>query len=115
MLAGADVPCLLTADFSSQKQVKRRNLPLECPERSGRGGFALSWQPAFPGEGMGDDGVEVLELRTPIERRTDAPDVGHQRRRIARPPAGDLDRKVAAAGALDRLDHLEHRRAVPIA
>ena len=48
-----------------------------------RRGVALARQPLFPGERMGDDGVEILELRAPVERRADAVDIGHQRGRIA--------------------------------
>src|SRR6476661_7814090 len=81
---------------------------------TGAGG-PLVRQPALPGERMADDGVEVVELRPPVECRLDAGHVGDQRGRIAGPAAGALDRKVAADRAPHRLDHLEYRGAAAVA
>src|SRR6185503_14975638 len=81
---------------------------------TGAGG-AFGRQAALPGERMADDGVEVVELRPPVERRLDAGDVGDQRGRIAGPAAGALDREIAADRAPHRVDHLEHRGAAAVA
>jgi len=48
---------------------------------------------------MGNDGVEVLELRPPVERRSDTVDIGHQRRRVAGAAGADLDREIVPAGS----------------
>ena len=64
---------------------------------------------------MPNDGVEVLELGPPIERRTNAGNVGHQDGRIARSPSRHLDREIRPAHLLDRIDHLQHRGPAPVA
>ena len=61
------------------------------------------------------DRVEIVELRRPAELRAQAPAVGDDRGRIACAAAGEPHGKVAPAHALDRLDHLQNRGAVPIA
>src|ERR1039458_7095918 len=64
---------------------------------------------------MADDGVEVLELRAPVERSANAIDIGHQRGRIARSPSANLYDKIASADPPHRVDHLEHRRSATVA
>ena len=75
----------------------------------------LPRQPPFPGQRVGDDGIEIVELRPPVERRVDARHIGDQRGRITGAAAGNLDGKFAPAGAAHRLDHLEYRMAVAVA
>ena len=57
-------------------------------------------QLVFPGQRVGDDGVEVLEAGLPVERRVNTGNVSHQGGRIARAPPFDLDREIDAADLL---------------
>jgi hypothetical protein len=42
--------------------------------------------PAFPGERMSNDGLKIVKARVPAERLPDKLSLGHDPRRIARPP-----------------------------
>jgi hypothetical protein len=79
------------------------------PHRSGlgAGSRAAIHQLPFPGKRMPRDGVDVVELRRPVEQRADAAGVGHHGGRIARSPVAQADREVDPGDALDRLDHLQ--------
>ena len=79
------------------------------------GSLARLGEPAFPGEGVLDDSVEIVELRRPAELRAQALAVGDDRRRIARAAGGEAHGKIAAARALDGLDHFKDGTAVPVA
>ena len=70
---------------------------------------------ALPCQRVRDDGGEIVELRLPSERGRDAVACRDDLRRIARPAAGELDLEIDAGDALDRIDHLEHRKAVAVA
>src|ERR1700674_4794385 len=107
--------CLLKRKFSSQKVIKNAEYRANFAWRSAGGAFAAAQQPPFPCQRMGDDGVEVLELRAPIESRANALDIGHQGRRIAGAASAYLHREVATACTPHRIDYLEHRRPAAIA
>src|SRR3954452_5304401 len=72
-------------------------------------------QPPLPGERMRHNGVEVLELRRPVERGADAADIGHEADRIAGPASDHLHRQLQPGDALDGGDHLQQLIAVAIA
>src|SRR5271169_4450693 len=113
MLAGAGVSLPADGGTCKPKCNKKWN---SAPEFAARlGGFAFARQSPFPGERVADNGVEVVELRAPVERRPHARDIGHQRGRIAGAPCRDCDRKIALADAPHRLDYLEYRSAVAVA
>jgi hypothetical protein len=62
----------------------------------------------FPGKRVRNDGIEVLELRSPGQRRTDAVYICHQRGRITGAPRRNLNRKVASACPPHRADNFKH-------
>src|SRR5689334_17968257 len=77
-------------------------------------GLALG-EATLPGEGLLDDGREVVVARRPAKPLADAVGPGDERGRVARPPWRDADREVDPGHALHHLDHLEHREAATIA
>src|SRR6185436_7572025 len=64
---------------------------------------------------MADDGVEVVELRFPAQRLSDAVGGSDRHRPVAGAAAGELNREVMTGGAADRVEHLAHRIAAAVA
>src|SRR5690606_30569602 len=69
----------------------------------------------FPGQRMADDRVEIVMDGRPAEPRLDPRWIGNDRRRIAGPARRAAHLDGAARHALDRVENLPHREAVPIA
>src|SRR5262249_25081857 len=69
----------------------------------------------FPRQCVGDDGLQIVKARLPSERGTDALAGGHDVRRVARPPRGELDLEIDARHALDGLDDVQHRMSAAAA
>src|SRR5437763_4098316 len=84
-------------------------------QADGYRGCAHVGQPALPGERMRDDGIEVVEFGRPAELPAQAAAVGDNRRRVAGAAARKPHGKIAAAHALDRVDHGQNGTAVPVA
>src|SRR5579864_4437232 len=63
-------------------------------------------QPALPVERLSDDGVEVVALGTPAQRRPDEIRLGDNRGGIAGAPSGDIHLEVDAGDAPDDVDDL---------
>src|SRR5262245_5587880 len=84
-------------------------------------GYGVFWsilqhaELALPGEGVGHDGCEVVELRLPPEQFPGAVGLRHDPCRIAGPWAGAIDTKIHAGHALDRIDDLKHGESVAVA
>src|SRR6266849_9296181 len=70
---------------------------------------------SFPCQGMGDDGIQVIEMRFPMQHGANAIRGRDDLRGIARAPAGELDLEVDAGHPLDALDHVAHGEAAAIA
>src|SRR5262249_22220184 len=97
-----------------------RSCPGRNPFSSRIGGFPVDSAIAgrkllFPGERVGDDSIEIVEMWFPVERRAGAVRGGDDLRRIAEPAWTKLDLEIDAGDALDGVDHLEHREAPPVA
>ena len=60
---------------------------------SSHGALATVRQLLFPCERVGDDRIEILELRAPRQCRVNSFDICHERRRITRPAARRLRRE----------------------
>ena len=63
---------------------------------------------------MADDGLQIVEMRLPIERGPGTVGGRDDAGRIARPPARELDLEVDARYALHGLDYVEHGKATAI-
>src|SRR5258707_7259534 len=70
---------------------------------------------AFPGEGVGDDGCEIIELRPPPQQLSGAVGLRHDPGRIAGSAASAIDTKVHARHAFDRVDDVKHGESVAVA
>src|SRR5512132_3299769 len=65
-------------------------------------------QAALPRQRMGDDGRQVVELRLPSQRGTDAVARGDDLCGIAGPAARELDLEVGAGDPFHGLDDVQH-------
>ena len=72
-------------------------------------------QRMFPSERMRDNGRKIVKARPPVQRGTCALRIGHDLRRITLAPRRNLDFEIDARHALDRFDHLQHRKAMIVA
>src|SRR5262249_33932603 len=77
---------------------------------SGAGSRRLSpgSQLLLPGKRVRSDGIEILEPRSPMECRTDAIHIRHERGWITRTPRRHLDRKVPSACPPHSVDNLKY-------
>src|SRR5258708_34682168 len=70
---------------------------------------------AFPGEGVGDDGCEIVELRPPPQQLPGAVGLRHDPGRIAGSAASAIDSKIHARHAFDGFDDVKHGESVAVA
>src|SRR5215831_3194403 len=70
---------------------------------------------ALPGECVGHDGGEIVELRPPPEQFFGAVRLRNDPYRIARSGTGVIDAKIDAGYAFDGTDHVEHGKSVAVA
>jgi hypothetical protein len=76
---------LLVAD-TRYRQEDRDAASARAPQ-NGYASVASGFRPpAFPGERMSNDGLKIVKARVPAERLPDKLSLGHDPRRIARPP-----------------------------
>src|SRR5690349_7279905 len=69
---------------------------------------------AFPGQRMADDGVEIVELRVPVQHFADAICGGDRHHDIAGPARAEVHRERMADRAANRIQHLPYRIAAPV-
>src|SRR2546421_5259581 len=61
---------------------------------------------------MRGDGLDIVVLRRPVQRRTDKAGIRNHGHDVAGPARGVLDREIAPADAPHRLDGFEYGMAV---